>query len=401
MHKMLRVGLLSALMGIGLTYGASARDMDLQFSGGIYHKAVCGPVAGLAMRCMSRIVTDSKGNPLGTNRGQRVSGYGPADLRDAYKITATGSSSTVIAIVDAFGYDNAEADLGVYRANFGLPECTTDNGCFKKMNWKGQQRNYPAQNIGWAQESALDLDMASAMCPNCQIWLVEAKTNSLPHLAEAVDKAAELGAHVISNSYSGGDGERTNDSDPSYTHPGIAITASSGDGGYGTGYPSSSPHVTAVGGTHLVKDGSDRGWAETVWSGSGSGCSRNHVKPTWQHDKGCKYRTVADVSAVADPATGVAVYGPNGSGVSMWLRFGGTSVSAPLIGGVYGANGGAVTFGSNPYAHTDALFDVTTGQNGTCKAGLNGKKTYLCTGEVGYDGPTGLGTPNGTAAFGD
>ena len=113
MHKMLRVGLLSALVSIGFLSGASARDMDLQFSGGVYHKAVCGRVAGLAMQCMARIVTDSKGTPLTSGRGQRVSGYGPADLRDAYKITATGSSSTVIAIVDAFGYTNAEVDLGV------------------------------------------------------------------------------------------------------------------------------------------------------------------------------------------------------------------------------------------------------------------------------------------------
>ena len=401
MHKMLRVGLLSALVSIGLASGSSARDMDLQFSGGVYHKAVCGHVAGLDMQCMARIVTDSKGNPLTSGPGQRVSGYGPADLRDAYKITATGSSSTVIAIVDAFGYTNAESDLGVYRANFGLPECTTANGCFKKLNSKGHQGNYPPQNIGWAQESALDLDMASAMCPNCQIWLVEAKTNSLAHLAQAVDKAAELGAHVISNSYSGHDPARTNDYESSYTHPGIALTVSTGDAGYGRGYPATSPHVTAVGGTHLVRDGSERGWAETVWHGAGSGCSKTHVKPAWQQDKGCKFRTVADVSAVADPATGVAVYGPGGNGVSTWLRFGGTSVSAPLIGGIYGANGGTVNFGSNPYAHSDALFDITTGNNGTCKAGPNGRKTYLCTGEVGYDGPTGLGTPNGTTAFGD
>jgi hypothetical protein len=401
MHKMLRVGLLSALVSIGLASGSSARDMDLQYSGGVYHKAVCAPVAGLDMRCMSRIVTDSKGNPLMTGRGQRVSGYGPPDLRDAYKITTMGSSSTIVAVVDAFGYDNAETDLGIYRANYGLPACTTANGCFKKMNWKGQQKNYPAQNIGWAQESALDLDMASAMCPNCQIWLVEGKTSSLPHLAEAVDKAAELGAHVISNSYSGGDGERTNDYDSSYTHPGIAVTVSSGDGGYGAGYPASSPHVTAVGGTHLVRGSNDRGWSEQVWTGAGSGCSQTHAKPTWQHDVGCKYRTVSDVSAVADPGTGVAVYGPGNNGVSGWFVIGGTSVSAPLIGGVYGANGGTVTYGSNPYAHTDALFDVTLGKNGTCKPGLHGQKTYLCTGEVGYDGPTGLGTPNGTAAFGD
>ena len=402
MRSMLSGGLLSAFVVLGLASGALAQDSSgVAFSGGVYHKAVCGRVVGLAAQCMSRIVTDSKGVPLGSNRGQRISGYAPADLRDAYKVTETGSSSTIIAIVDAFGYDNAEADLGVYRAQWGLPACTTANGCFKKMNQRGMQDHYPPQNIGWAQESALDVDMASAMCPNCQIWLVEANTNSLKNLAKAVQLAADLGAHVISNSYGGGDGRKTLDYDQYYTHPGIAVTASSGDGGFGVIYPSSSPHVTAVGGTHLIHDGSARGWAETVWGGAGSGCSRTHSKPEWQTDQGCRHRTVSDVSAVADPATGVAVYGPNGSGNSQWLRFGGTSVSAPLIGGIYGANGGTVTYGSNPYAHTDAFFDVTSGSNGSCNPGKGGKKTYLCTGEVGYDGPTGLGTPNGIAGFGE
>jgi subtilase family serine protease len=399
MRGILAGGVLSALMVIGL---ASAQGAEgVQFSGGVYHKAVCGRVVGMAAACQSRIVTDSKGVPLGTSRGERISGYAPADLRDAYKITATGSSSTIIAIVDAFGYDNAEADLQVYRTQWGLPTCTTANGCFKKLNQRGHQRNYPAQNIGWAQESALDVDMASAMCPNCQIWLVEADNNSLKNLAKAVKKAADLGAHVISNSYGGGEGKKTLIYDSYYTHPGIAVTASSGDGGFGVIYPSSSPHVTAVGGTRLTHASNDRGWTETAWTGAGSGCSRTHAKPEWQTDTGCKHRTVADVSAVADPATGVAVYGPNGSGNSQWLRFGGTSVSAPLIGGIYGANGGTVNYGSDPYAHTDALFDVVAGSNGDCAFGTLGVRKYLCNAGPGYDGPTGLGTPNGITAFGE
>jgi subtilase family serine protease len=380
--------------------GKAQNEDTIKFEGGVYHKAACGRVVGLAMRCFARIVTDSSGKPLGSAKPP-ISGYTPADLRSAYNVTTDGSSSTVIAIVDAFGYDNAESDLGVYRAQWGLPACTTANGCFKKLNQHGRQKNYPPQNIGWAQESALDVDMASAMCPNCQIWLVEAHSNALRDLAAAVDTAVALGAHVVSNSYGGGDAKRTNDFDSHYTHPGVAITASSGDSGFGTSYPSSSPHVTAVGGTHLIHDGSARGWGETVWAGAGSGCSQSHEKPAWQTDKGCKHRTVADVSAVADPATGVAVYGPNGGGVSQWLKFGGTSVSAPIIGGLYGNNGGAVNFGSDPYNHTDAFYDVTSGHNGTCKPGNKGQKTYLCTGEVGFDGPTGLGTPNGIAAFGE
>ena len=330
-----------------------------------------------------------------------ISGKTPADLRDAYKITANGSSSTIIAIVDAFGYDHAEDDLGVYRAQWGISACTTANGCFKKLNQKGKQKDYPAQNIGWAQESALDLDMASAMCPNCTLYLVEADTNSFKNLGTAVVTAAALGAHVISNSYGGTEGRYAPNFEHYYNHPGVAVTASTGDDGYGKQAPADMPSVIAVGGTHLVADGSSRGWTETVWRGAGSGCSRIFPKPAWQTDVHCPNRTEADVSAVADPATGVAVFGPNGAGVGTWLVFGGTSVSAPLIGGIFGANGGTVNAASTIYAHSSALFDVTSGNNGLCGQGKTGVRQYLCNGEVGYDGPTGLGTPNGITAFGD
>jgi hypothetical protein len=401
MRGILSGGLLSAAIVFGLASGANARGVeDVQFSGGVYHKAVCGRVVGLVARCHARVVTDRAGNALMTKNGDgRVAGIGATDLRSAYKITANGSSSTIIAIVDAFGYDNAEADLGVYRTQFGLPACTTDNGCFKKLNQKGKQGPYPDQNVGWAQESALDLDMASAMCPNCQLWLVEANSNSFKNLAAAVDKAAALGAHVISNSYGGGDSNGAEKFEPSYNHPGVAITASTGDSGYGSQTPAAMPHVIAVGGTRLVHATNDRGWSETVWSGAGSGCSKHYDKPSWQSDKGCATRMEADVSADADPGTGVSVYGPHNNGVSGWMVFGGTSASAPLVGGIFGVNGGTVNDAETLYtASSDAFFDVTTGSNGTCKGG---KKAYFCNGAVGYDGPTGLGTPNGSTAFGN
>ena len=401
MRGFVSAGLLAASVVLGLTAGASAQDKEVLRSGATYYTNVCPREVGLVAHCAAKIVTDAKGTPTGTARGERVAGYGPPDLISAYNITTSGSSSTIVAIVDAFGYDNAEADLQVYRANYGLPVCTTANGCFQKLNQRGKAKKYPDQNVGWAQESALDMDMVSAMCPNCKIILVEADSNSLKNLAAAVDTAASLGAHVISNSYAGGDGKGAVNYEASYDHAGVAITASSDDAGYGAAFPATSPHVIAVGGTHLIRDGSDRGWSETAWSGAGSGCSKVWSKPDWQTDAGCKMRMEADVSAVADPNTGVAVYGPNNQGVSQWLRFGGTSVAAPLIGGVYGNKAGSVNYGSNLYAHTDALYDVTSGSNGTCKAGKNGQKTYFCTAGVGYDGPTGLGTPNGTAAFGD
>jgi subtilase family serine protease len=355
------------------------------------HAAVCpGPAGPGNVRCHARIVVDGKGNPLATSS---PTGLNPPDLRSAYQIAGSGSSSTIIAIVDAFNYPNAESDLGVYRSQFGLPPCTTANGCFQKVNQDGVPGKYPRTDVGWSQEAALDLDMASAICPSCKLILVEATTNSFGNLATAVNTAARLGAHVISNSYGGGESSTAAGFESAYNHPGVAVTVSSGDGGFGVEFPASSPHVTAVGGTRLVKDGSARGWSETVWSGAGSGCSSLFAKPSWQTDTGCARRTVADVSAVADPATGVSVFGPVNRHGSGWLKFGGTSVAAPLVGGVYGVNGGAVNYGQDPYLHTGALFDVTAGSNGSCGG------SYLCTAGPGYDGPTGLGTPNGTAAF--
>jgi subtilase family serine protease len=175
---------------------------------------------------------------------------------------------------------------------------------------------------------------------------------------------------------------------------GITITAASGDTGYGALWPAASRYVVAVGGTRLVASSSSaRGWTETAWSGAGSGCSPYEPKPTWQHDAGCSRRTIADVSAIGDPATGVAAYDTyNTPG---WMVFGGTSVATPIIASVYALAGNTktTTAASLPYANPAALFDVTTGSNGTCST------AYLCTAGAGYDGPTGLGTPNGTAAF--
>jgi subtilase family serine protease len=375
----------------------SALNSPVEFSGNVYHRAVCGHGAAKGMAlCHAHVVTDSRGTiRLGKASPDLVgapSGYGPGDLRSAYKVTALGNTYTTVAIVDAYGYPNAERDLGVYRAQYGLPACTTANGCFRKVNQNGYT-TYPAANVGWEQETALDLDMASAMCPNCKILLVQANTASFGALATAVNTAARLGAHAISNSYGGGEYGSTY-YEGAYNHPGVAVTASSGDSGYGVEFPASSPHVIAVGGTSLRRSPtSTRGWTESVWNGAGSGCSSYYAKPTWQTDRLCGRRTVADVSAVADPYTGVAVYGPTNSYSSGWMVFGGTSVAAPLVAGVYGANGGAVNYGSNPYANLGGLFDINGGSNGACGG------SYLCTGGLGYDGPTGLGTPNGIIAF--
>lgn len=358
---------------------------------GLQHRRVCpGAPAGVA-HCHADVVTDASGAPHVT---ATPSGLIPADLRAAYALpSTTAGSGQTIAIVDAYDDPQAEADLGTYRAQFGLPACTTTNGCFRKVNQSGVQGSYPRGSSGWGQEISLDVDMASAICPNCHILLVEASSASFANLSTAVDTAAQLGGTVVSNSYGGGEypGEVTDQSH--FNHAGIPITVSSGDSGYGVEFPAASQYVTAVGGTSLKRAATTRGWSETAWSGAGSGCSAYVAKPTWQTDTGCARRTVADVAAVADPQTGVAVYDTYKSGG--WLVFGGTSVAAPVVAGAYAlaGNGGGGSGASFAYGHRSALFDVTGGSNGSCGG------SYLCTAAAGFDGPTGLGTPNGVGAF--
>jgi hypothetical protein len=403
----------ASVMALGAVGGASAHmgSARVALSGGTYHVAACpGPVLAGRVRCFARIVTDRTGrvlenrfapNVLESTAGANVvpAGFGPKSLILAYNpgVAATypagvGSPGTIVAIVDAFGYTNAERDLNVYRTTFHLGPCTTANGCFTKYNQNGVQGSYPADNVGWAQETALDLDMASAMCPHCKIMLVESNSDFTNSLAAAVKTAVVKGAHVVSNSYGGPECGSACDANAAYNHAGVAITASTGDEGYndhedppphGAESPASSQYVTAVGGTSLHKATNARGWTETAWRDGGSGCSKFYPKPAWQHDTLCTKRMEADISAVADPTSKTN---------SSWQVYGGTSVSAPLVGGIYGAKGGTVTRGSL-YAAGVHLNDVTTGANGSCGG------TYFCTARAGYDGPTGLGTPHGTAGF--
>jgi subtilase family serine protease len=337
-------------------------------------------------------------------------GLGAADIQSAYKLQGLHSGGRTVAIVDAMDDPNAEADLKVYRSHFGLAACTTANGCFKKINQNGATSPLPAGDYGWAEEISLDLDMVSAACPDCHILLVEATSATIEDLGAAVNRAAATpGVVAISNSYGTTEDSTVTGYDHFYNHAGIAVTASTGDSGYGVGYPASSPTVTAVGGTSLTKASNSRGWTETAWSGAGSGCSAVEAKPSFQHDSGCAKRTVADVSAVADPNTGVAVYDTYNScgtnalcdflislglvqGADGYVQVGGTSASSPIIASVYALAGTGLS-NATPYAHTSALYDVTSGSNGSCGG------TYLCTAKAGYDGPTGLGTPNGTGAF--
>ena len=306
----------------------------------------------------------------------------------------------------------AESDLAAFRQAYGLGPCTSAKGCFKKVNQTGASAPLPAGDYGWAAEISLDLDAVSSACPDCHILLVEANSANTPDLVAAEDAAARLGAVSISNSWGGAEDSTILAADSHFNHPGVAITASSGDSGYGVSWPASSQYVTGVGGTTLATAANARGWTETAWSGAGSGCSAYEPKPAWQHDTGCAKRTVADVSADADPNTGLGVYDTYNScgssrlcdlliglglvqGLDGWAQVGGTSLSSPLIASVYAlaGNTGSISYGSYPYGQASSLFDVTSGSNGLCAP------TYLCTAGPGYDGPTGLGTPNGTSAF--
>jgi subtilase family serine protease len=362
------------------------------------HVHVCGTPAHGAAACnaiRNDVASSGKVAPNVT-----PSGYGPSDLRSAYNLTTTGSSTQTVAIVDAYDDPNAEKDLATYRSTFGLPACSSASGCFTKVSQTGSKTSLPRANGGWAQEISLDLDMVSAICPGCHILLVEASSSSLTNLGTAVNEAARLGATAISNSYGGSESSSDIGYDSKYySHPGIAITASSGDNGYGVEYPAASANVTAVGGTSLTRGSTTttRGWSEAAWSGAGSGCSAYDPQTSGQNaaDTGCTKRAVADVSAVADPQTGVAVYDSYAyQGASGWLVFGGTSVASPVIASVYALAGNAASIDtSHTYTNTSGLFDVTSGSNGTCTP------ARLCTAGSGWDGPTGLGTPNGTSAF--
>src|SRR5436190_4058112 len=254
-------------------------------------KPVCpGPAGHGSARCHAHVVTDDKGKPLGRPQPSQTA-LTPQDLWSAYGLTGISlvQAGRTIAIVDAFHYPGAASDLAQYRADASLPACPVGT-CFKQLT---PGSSVPSVDEGWNQEAALDLDMASAICPKCNLVLVEATTNAFTDLGAAVNYAAALTPTpaAISNSYGGNEfsGE-TGSYEGYYDHSGIAETVSSGDSGYGAEFPASSRYVTAVGGTSLRK-GTNGAWTETAWSGAGSGCSRYVAKPTWQHDTGCANRT--------------------------------------------------------------------------------------------------------------
>jgi subtilase family serine protease len=328
--------------------------------------------------------------------GLPKSGYGPADIASAYELNTTSGSGQVVGIVDAFDNPKVGSDLAAYRQAWGLPPCTSANGCFRKVNQRGGSTP-PFADPGWGVEIALDVQAVSAACPRCKILLVEADDPSFINIGKSVNTAVRLGADIVSNSYGGDEFNGILGLGATYyTHPGVAQVASSGDFGFGPAqFPAVWDRMIGVGGTRLTK--TDTGdWHERAWSGAGSGCSAWVDKPAWQHDGHCQMRTVADISAVADPDTGLAVYDTFGLGPDNgWIQVGGTSLSSPLIAGMIGLAGNAERLDRAAwiYRHRSGLQDVIGGSNGYCGG------DYLCNAKKGYDAPTGLGSPRGVSAL--
>jgi subtilase family serine protease len=400
--------------GLVLGWSIAAAGPVVQHGKHGFNVATCPAAIGPGLaRCFTHLSTDASGAPIrlvpnGPGRAKAAQPNTtpppyvlPIQVRAAYNITGLGSPSTTVAIVDAFGYPNAEADLANFRSFAGLPPCTKANHCLRIVNQGGGSTPPVHTDVGWIVEQAADLDTVSTMCPNCHILLVEAERPTGNDLAAAVRTAAAMGARVISNSYGGGE-IGSAPFEGAYNVPGVAVTASTGDSGYGAQFPATSPHVIAVGGTTLNMSGLTR-LSETVWSGSGSGCSTVYGQPKWQTPSNanmanntlCTMRMEADVSADADPDTGVILYMNNPPYPPGLYIVGGTSISNQIVAGIFGEVGGLVTYASGIYAHSGALFDVTSGTNAPPSCG----GTYFCVAGTGYDGPTGLGTPNGDTAF--
>ena len=379
-------------------------------------------------RCFARIQTHRNNRRITPDAAAPLAGsLGPPDLQSAYNINPTRLATATpptVAIVDAFGYTSLAADLAVYRTQYGLPPCTVGNGCLTIVNQDGQPTPLPAQgttanDLGWTVETALDVDMVSAACPLCKILVVQSANAGGNNLELGVATAARLGATVISNSWGGSEAPGVSatafaQEEAYFNHPNIAVFASSGDHGYnntvdspanvqanGTGpnYPATSQYVIAVGATRLVKaPGTARGWSETAWAATagkpengagGSACSLYTAKPAYQTASPCTKKATADIAAVGDPGTGVAVYNSTSVGGG-WLSVGGTSASSPFVAAIFAMTGnGAQTSAQFVANNVAKLWDVTSGNNGTC-----GTQTLLCNAATGWDGPTGFGTPN-------
>jgi Subtilase family len=376
------------------------------------YRPACAPVGPGQARCFVLFAPEplSSANTASANTASAAAkpttplGWGPRDIEHAYKLPIGRDSHATVAVVEAYDTPRLESYLNTYRRQYGLKPCTVSNGCFRKVGQNGSAKHLPSSGVlsGWDLEATLDVDMVSAACPTCRILVVEANGQDFGQLAAAEDTAVRLGAVVVSNSYGTRETGQVQAYAKAYDHPGRTIVVSSGDFGYtAASFPANLTSVTAVGGTELFRAKNKRGWRETAWNSPGlgagaSGCSAYVAKPSWQRDKHCQGRTVADVSAVA---LNLAIYNKDWGG---WGLVGGTSASSPLVAGIYALAGNATKIKPGAeYAHVKSLFDVTSGNNDWF-FGQNGASCgndYLCVAKKGYDAPTGLGTPDGIGAF--
>jgi subtilase family serine protease len=360
-------------------------------------------------------------------------GLGPRDLEAAYSVRHAAHGSGTVAVIDAGAYPIIESDLNAYRTQFGIPKCRRSTGCLRIRNFDGGPQRAPAKtSVGKANEemmgleTALDLEAASAACPSCRLILLQVPLRDAflgtsadthreqRHFAIGVRTAKRLGANTVNISFGLPSDVYGTSGLPArlVDVPGIAVTSSTGDFGYNgltPTWPEVLPTVIAVGGTALTQS-SNGMWHESAWSGAGSGCAPGvrpaNGQPAWVSNKCNGARASADVSAVADPVTGVSVfdtYAPASNLPFKWVVIGGTSAASPLIAGLYARAGvPAGVNGPNRLYHQPAsdFHDVLSGANaprGICSA--DGVSERVCTADVGWDGPTGRGTPKGLATF--
>ncbi|HET7013242.1 MAG TPA: S53 family peptidase [Streptosporangiaceae bacterium] len=387
-----------AMLGSGVAAASPAAGP------GGYVRPPCATARPGEMRCFLAYRPQAQVNQaMGADRAARPVGVSPAAIRAAYKLRSPGSSRQTVAVSIALHTPGLARFLAVYRKHYGLPPCTVSSGCFRVVNQRGQTAPLPPSGVasGWDLEATLDVSMISVACPRCRILVVEANDPSAVSLAATERTAARLGAQVISNSYGTDEDGFALTVRKAYQRPGHTIVAASGDFGFtGPDFPADLATVTAVGGTTLTKAATTRrGWRERTWRDSsgaaGSACSAYIAKPSWQHDRHCLMRTIADVSAVA---ANIPIYNRDYGG---WVTVAGTSAAAPLIAGVYGlAGNGAKIKPGHAYQHRMSFFDITTGSNSLFAPSAQAcGNDYLCVAAKGYDAPTGLGTPDGTGGF--
>ena len=395
--SILSMSALGAPPAVGATQRVTARD------------ACAAPISG-RISCDAQVLVFTRSHrPVHPRVGRRgtprsVASTGqpapqpltPAYLQQAYDLGALSASRGVgdtVAIVGVYDDPSAASDLATFRATFGMPPCTTANGCFQQLNEQGQASPLPPADTGWAEEESMDIEAVSTLCPNCRIDLVEASAADAQNLQAAITAAIGAGANQVSIS---GDGLYSQNPFTDFSAPGVSIVAATGDNGAlpagEDAYPAALPYVTAVGGTTLVPDTAaaptPRGLTEKAWSGSAAGCDLQEQPLPYQPSSGCSGRAYADVSAAGDPATGLAVYDSPAGG---WFDGGGTSLSAPLVAAFEAVTG---IDGSTPqWAYTDAanLNDPSAGSTGSCADQL----PFLCVAAQGYDGPTGVGSISG------